>query len=82
MTICEFKMFFVITCFPRFCSNHPIYYVDTVFKIVDVLFILYFNPVRKNLMKKTASQMNIIGLAIVALVSVVVVVRNVHGGAP
>lgn len=30
-------------------------------------------------MNKTAPQMNIIGLALVALVSVVVVVRNVHG---
>jgi hypothetical protein len=41
-----------------------------------------FNPVRKNLMKKAAPHMNIIGLARVALVSVVVVVRNVPGGAP
>jgi len=33
-------------------------------------------------MNKTAPLMNIIGLALVALVSVVVVVRNVQGGAP
>jgi len=33
-------------------------------------------------MKNTAPQMNVIGIAIVALVSVVVVVRNVQGGAP
>lgn len=33
-------------------------------------------------MKKKAPKMNIIGLAIVALLSVVIVVRNVQEGAP
>jgi ABC-type nickel/cobalt efflux system permease component RcnA len=63
-------------------SGHiNIYCVDNIFKIVNVLFIhtLYLSG---NGMNKTAPLMNIIGLALVALVSVVVVVRNVQGGAP